>query len=52
MMRPLSLLMHLVPVGISQEACAGTPIEGWMPWEVQQEIDQSKAQKADADRSA
>ena len=47
--------LHLalnVPVGIIQEAYAGTPIEGWMPWEVQQDIAQSKEQKADMDRSA
>ena len=33
--------LHLalnVPVGIIQQAYAGTPIEGWMPWEVQQDI--------------
>lgn len=47
--------LHLalnVPVGIIQEAYAGTPIEGWMPWEVQQDIAQSKEQKADMDKSA
>jgi len=47
--------LHLalnVPVGIIQEAYAGTPIEGWMPWEVQQDIAQSKEQKADMDQSA
>ena len=47
--------LHLalnVPVGIIQEAYAGTPIEGWMPWEVQQDMAQSKEQKADMDRSA
>ena len=47
--------LHLalnVPVGIIQEAYAGTPIEGWMPWEVQQDIAQSKEQKSDMDRSA
>ncbi len=46
--------LHLalnVPVGIIQEAYAGTPIEGWMPWEVQQDIAQSKEQKADMDKS-
>ncbi len=41
-----------VPVGIIQEAYAGTPIEGWMPWDVQKDIAQSKEQKADMDRSA
>ena len=47
--------LHLalnVPVGIIQQAYAGTPIEGWMPWEVQQDMAQSKEQKADMDRSA
>ena len=47
--------LHLtlnVPVGIIQQAYAGTPIEGWMPWEVQQDIAQSKEQKADGDKSA
>ena len=24
-----------VPVGLIQQAYAGTPIEGWMPWEIQ-----------------
>ena len=30
--------LHLkldVPVGIIQRAYAGTPIEGWMPWDIQ-----------------
>ncbi len=40
-----------VPVGIIQEAYAGTPIEGWMPWDVQQDIPQSKLQKADMENS-
>ena len=31
-----------VPVGIIQQAYAGTPIEGWMPWEIQ--VDDSRAQ--------
>jgi sialate O-acetylesterase len=47
--------LHLalnVPVGIIQEAYAGTPIEGWMPWDVQKDMAQSKEQKADMDRSA
>ncbi|MEJ6603054.1 MAG: sialate O-acetylesterase [Opitutaceae bacterium] len=26
-----------VPVGIIQRAFAGTPIEGWMPWDIQQD---------------
>ncbi len=47
--------LHLalnVPVGIIQEAYAGTPIEGWMPWEVQQDMAQSREQKTDMDQSA
>ncbi len=40
-----------VPVGIIQEAYAGTPIESWMPWDVQQDIPQSKQQKADMENS-
>jgi sialate O-acetylesterase len=47
--------LHLaldVPVGIIQQSYAGTPIEGWMPWEVQHDIAQAQAQKADMDRSA
>ena len=47
--------LHLalnVPVGIIQQAYAGTPIEGWMPWEVQQDLAQSKEHKTDMDRSA
>jgi sialate O-acetylesterase len=47
--------LHLalgVPVGIIQEAYAGTPIEGWMPWEVQKDIAQSQQQKADGDKAA
>lgn len=41
-----------VPVGIIQQAYAGTPIEGWMPWDVQMDMAQSQAQKADGDKSA
>jgi len=41
-----------VPVGIIQEAYAGTPIEGWMPWDVQKDIAQSNLQKKDMDNSA
>ena len=40
-----------VPVGIIQEAYAGTPIEGWMPWDVQKDIPQSKQQMADMEKS-
>ena len=47
--------LHLalgLPVGIIQEAYAGTPIECWMPWEVQKDITQSQQQKADGDKAA
>ena len=47
--------LHLalnVPVGIIQEAYAGTPIEGWMPWDVQKDIAQSQQQKKDMDDSS
>ena len=47
--------LHLalnVPVGIIQEAYAGTPIEGWMPWDVQKDIAQSQQQKKDMDESS
>ena len=47
--------LHLaldVPVGIIQQSYAGTPIEGWMPWDVQKDIAQSKLQKEDMDNSA
>lgn len=46
--------LHLalgVPVGIIQEAYAGTPIEGWMPWDVQKDIPQSQEQKAEMEKS-
>ena len=34
-----------VPVGIIQRAYAGTPIEGWLPWDEQKNDPRSKAQK-------
>ena len=34
-----------IPVGIIQRAYAGTPIEGWLPWEEQKNDPRSKAQK-------
>jgi sialate O-acetylesterase len=46
--------LHLalgIPVGIIQEAYAGTPIEGWMPWDVQKDIAQSKVQKEEMDNA-
>lgn len=38
-----------VPVGIIQRAYAGTPIEGWMPWEVQQHDPRAQAHKRGLD---
>ena len=34
-----------IPVGIIQRAYAGTPIEGWLPWDEQKNDPRSKAQK-------
>ena len=34
-----------VPVGIIQRAYAGTPIEGWMPWEIQKDDIRTRAHK-------
>jgi sialate O-acetylesterase len=34
-----------VPVGIIQQAFAGTPIEGWMPWEIQKDDPRAIAHK-------
>ena len=41
-----------IPVGIIQQAYAGTPIEGWMPWEVQKDNARSQLQKASYDETA
>jgi len=41
-----------VPVGIIQRAYAGTPIEGWMPWEVQQDDPRAVAYKQRYDDNA
>lgn len=38
-----------VPVGIIVQAFAGTPIEGWMPWEAQKENPRSKLHKDELD---
>ncbi len=38
-----------IPVGIIVQAYAGTPIEGWMPWSVQQDNDRSLNRKSDLD---
>ena len=39
-----------IPVGIIVQAYAGTPIEGWMPWEVQKDNPRSQAQKKEMDK--
>ncbi len=41
-----------VPVGIIQQAFAGTPIEGWMPWEIQSDDPRAQAHKALLDQRA
>ncbi len=41
-----------VPVGIIQRAYAGTPIEGWMPWEIQRNDPRAVAHKARYDENA
>ncbi len=41
-----------IPVGIIVQAYSGTPIEGWMPWEVQKHIARSISLKKDLDASA
>lgn len=47
--------LHLklgVPVGIIQRAYAGTPIEGWMPWELQKDDPRAIAHKQSLDDNA
>ncbi len=41
-----------VPVGIIQRAYAGTPIEGWMPWEIQSQNPRAQAHKKELDEAA
>jgi len=41
-----------VPVGIIQQAFAGTPIEGWMPWDIQKDDPRAVAHRAGYDSSA
>ncbi|MEM8953497.1 MAG: sialate O-acetylesterase [Verrucomicrobiota bacterium] len=41
-----------VPVGIIVQAFAGTPIEGWMPWEIQLDDERAQAAKASLDENA
>jgi sialate O-acetylesterase len=42
----------VVPVGIIQQAYAGTPIEGWMPWEIQKDDPRSQVHKSELDDRA
>lgn len=47
--------LHLelgVPVGIIQQAYAGTPIEGWIPWEIQKHDPRTRAHRATYDATA
>lgn len=41
-----------VPVGIIVQAYAGTPIEAWMPWEIQKDDPRAQAHKAEYDATA
>lgn len=41
-----------VPVGIIQRAYAGTPIEGWMPWEMQKDDPRAIALREELDEAA
>ena len=48
-----TLHRHLgVPVGIIVQAYAGTPIEGWMPWDIQQDDARAIELKAQLDQNA
>ncbi len=40
-----------IPVGIIQQAYAGTPIEGWMPWEIQKDDPRVQAHKSALDKN-
>lgn len=41
-----------VPVGIIQRAYAGTPIEGWMPWDIQKKDPRAVAHREAMDQNA
>ena len=41
-----------IPVGIIQQAYAGTPIEGWMPWAIQQGDPRAQAHRKEIGESA
>ena len=48
-----TLHQHLdVPVGIIVQAYAGTPIEGWMPWKIQQDDPRAVQHKSVLDENA
>ena len=40
-----------IPVGIIVQAYAGTPVEGWMPWEAQKDILRSQYHKEGLDKT-
>lgn len=40
-----------IPIGIIVQGYAGTPIEGWMPWEIQKEDARTQALKGELDES-
>lgn len=40
-----------IPVGIIQQAYAGTPIEGWMPWDIQKNNPRSRIHKKGLDET-
>lgn len=41
-----------VPVGIIQQAYAGTPIEGWMPWAIQENDPRAAVYRGELDKAA
>ena len=41
-----------IPVGIIQQAYAGTPIEGWMPWDIQAEDPRAVAHRDEVTEAA
>ena len=41
-----------IPVGIIQQSYAGTPIEGWMPWEIQTDDARAQAHRAEIAEAA
>lgn len=41
-----------IPVGIIQQSYAGTPIEGWMPWEIQTDDERAQAYRVEVTEAA